>query len=151
VASTYRINNLHTYQMKTPLNVLLLAIGYWIAVYGVTQVPNVINNYYLNLVWLTIIIPNVFHMIVGRVPQLAVDRQFFFATSVIALVLTYVVNRLFKRTAKDLKEYGTDKGKTLKTNALLMATLTGGALITYYSGLDKSIYSNMGWESTSNV
>ena len=57
--------------MKTPLNVLLVAIGYWIAVYGVTQVPNVINNYYLNLVWLTIIIPNVFHMIVGRVPQLA--------------------------------------------------------------------------------
>ena len=133
--------------MKTPLNVLLVAIGYWIAVYGVTQVPNVINNYYLNLVWLTVVVPNVFHMMVGRVPQLAVDRSFFFATSVIALVLMYVINRLWKRSAKDLKEYGTDKGKTLKTNALLMAVLAGGALITYYSGFDKSIYSNMGWES----
>lgn len=133
--------------MKTPVNVLLTAIGYWIAVYGVTQVPNVINNYYLNLFWLTVVIPNVFHMIVGRVPQLAVDRQFFFLTSVIALILMYVINRTWRKTAKDLKEYGTDKGKTLKTNALLMAALTGGALITYYSGFDKSIYSNMGWES----
>ena len=133
--------------MKTPLNVLLVAIGYWIVVYGVTQVPNIINNYYLNLIWLTLIIPNVFHMIVGRIPQLAVDRSFFFATSVIAFVLTYVVNRLWRRSAKDLKEYGTDKGKTLKTSALLMATFAAGALITYYSGFDKSIYSNMGWES----
>lgn len=133
--------------MKTPVNVLMTAIGYWIAVYGVTQVPNIINNYYLNLVWLTIVIPNVFHMIVGRIPQLAVDRQFFFATSIIALVLTYVMNRLFKKTAEDLKKYGTDKGKTLKTNALLMGMLTIGALITYYSGIDKSIYSNMGWEN----
>ena len=133
--------------MKTPINVLLVAIGYWVAIYGVTQVPNIINNYYLNLVWLTIVIPNVFHMMVGRVPQLAVDRQFFFATSVIALVLTYIFNRLFKKTGEDLKEYGTDKGKTLKTNALLMGMLSLGALITYYSGLDKSIYSNMGWEN----
>jgi len=151
VASMYRINNIYTYQMKTPVNVLITAIAYWIAVYGVTQVPHMINNYYLNLVWLTIIIPNVFHMIVGRIPQLAVDRQFFFATSLIALILTYVLNKLFKKTAEDLKKYGTDKGKTLKTNALLMATLTMGALITYYSGFDKSIYSNMGWENTATT
>jgi undecaprenyl pyrophosphate phosphatase UppP len=133
--------------MKTPLNVLLIAIGYWLAIYGITQVPNVINNYHLNLVWLTVVIPNVFHMMVGRFPQLAVDRSFFFATSVIALILTYVFNMLFKRTREDLKEYGTDKGKTLKTNALLMGMLTVGALITYYSGIDNSIYSNMGWET----
>jgi mannose/fructose/N-acetylgalactosamine-specific phosphotransferase system component IID len=94
-----------------------------------------------------VVIPNVFHMMVGRVPQLAVDRSFFFATSVIALILTYVFNKLFKKTREDLKEYGTDKGKTLKTNALLMGMLSIGALITYSSGIDKSIYSNMGWES----
>jgi hypothetical protein len=58
---------------------------------------------------------------------------------------------LFKKTKEDLKKYGTDKGKTLKTNALLMGMLSVGALITYYSGIDKSIYSNMGWESTPNV
>jgi hypothetical protein len=133
--------------MKTSFNVLLAAIGYWIAIYGVTQVPNVINNYYLNLIWLTVVIPNVFHMAVGRIPQLAVDRQFFFLTSVIALILMYVINRTWRTTAEDLEKYGTDKSKTLKTNALLMAALSGGALITYYSGFDKSIYSNMGWES----
>jgi hypothetical protein len=66
-------------------------------------------------------------MMVGRIPQLAVDRQFFLATSVIGLILTYIMNRLFKKTAKDLKEYGTDKGKTLKTNALLMGMLSIGS------------------------
>ena len=137
--------------MKPSVNVLITAISYWIAIYGVTQLPNIINNYYFNLVWLTVVIPNVFHMIVGRVPQLAVDRQFFFATSLIALILTYAINQLFKRTAEDLKKYGTDKGKTLKTNALLMAMLTAGALITYYSGFDKSIYSNMGWENSATT
>jgi mannose/fructose/N-acetylgalactosamine-specific phosphotransferase system component IID len=86
-------------------------------------------------------------MMVGSVPQLAVDRSFFFSTSVIDLILTYVFNKLFKKTREDLKEYGTDKGKTLKTNALLMGMLSIGALITYSSGIDKSIYSNMGWES----
>ena len=90
--------------MKTPLNVLLVAIGYWVTIYGVTQVPNIFNNYYLNLLWLTVVIPNVFHMMVGRIPQLAVDRQFFFATSIIALIFTYIFNRLFKRTREDLKE-----------------------------------------------
>jgi len=28
-----------------------------------------------------------------------------------------------------------------------MGMLSIGALITYYSGIDKSIYSNMGWEN----
>lgn len=134
--------------MKTPISVLMVAIGYWLAVYGVTQVPNVINNYYLNLVWLTLVIPNVFHLIVGRIPQLAVDRMFFMVASLIALILTYITNRFWDKTKEDLKGYGTDKMKTLKTSALIMLYFTIGALATYYSGVDKSIYSNMGWEMT---
>lgn len=132
--------------MKTPISVLMIAIGYWLAVYGVTQVPNVINNYYLNLVWLTLVIPNVFHLIVGRIPQLAVDRMFFMVASLIALILTYITNMVWNKTKEDLKGYGTDKMKTLKTSALIMLYFTVGALATYYSGVDKSIYSNMGWE-----
>ena len=132
--------------MKTPVNVLMVAIGYWLAVYGVTQVPNVINNYYLNLVWLTLVIPNVFHLIVARIPQLAVDRMFFMVASLIALILTYITNMVWNKTKEDLKGYGTDKMKTLKTSALIMLYFTVGALATYYSGVDKSIYSNMGWE-----
>lgn len=133
--------------MKTPVNVLMIAIGYWLAVYGITQVPNVINNYYLNLVWLTLVIPNVFHLIVGKIPHLAVDRMFFMVASLIALILTYITNMIWNKTKEDLKDYGTDKMKTLKTSALIMLYFTVGALATYYSGVDKSIYSNMGWET----
>jgi hypothetical protein len=34
---------------------------------------------------------------------------------------------------------------------LLMTAFAGGALITYYSGIDNSIYSNMGWESNQGL
>jgi len=50
-------------------------------------------------------------------------------------------------TKEAVEEYGSDRSKTLKLSALLMTAFTVGALITYYSGIDNSIYSNMGWES----
>jgi len=105
------------------------------------------NNYVVNLVWLTVVIPNVLRLIVGSIPRLAVDRLFFLASSLIALIITYGINLIMGDTKDAIKEYGSDKSKTLKLSALLMAAFTVGALITYYSGIDNSIYSNMGWES----
>lgn len=133
--------------MKTPFGVLFMVILYWLAIYGVTLVPHMSNNYYVNLVWMTVIVPNVFRLIVGSIPRLAVDRLFFFATSLIALVITYVMGMIKNDTKEAIKDYGSDKSKTLKLSALLMTSFVVGALITYYSGIDNSIYSNMGWES----
>ena len=134
--------------MKTPLNVLIMVIAYWLAIYGVTLVPHMTNNYTVNLLWLTVIVPNVLRLIVGSIPRLAVDRLFFLASSLFALIIMYVFNLIMKDTKETVKEYGSDKGKTLKLSALLMTAFTVGALITYYSGIDNSIYSNMGWESS---
>ena len=133
--------------MKTPLNVLIMVIAYWLAIYGVTLVPHATNNYTVNLLWLTVVVPNVLRLIVGSIPRLAVDRLFFLASSLFALIIMYVFNLIMKDTKDAVKEYGSDKGKTLKLSALLMTAFTVGALITYYSGIDNSIYSNMGWES----
>ena len=133
--------------MKTPLNVLIMVIAYWLAVYGLTIVPHVSNNYALNLLWLTVVVPNVLRLIVGSVPRLAVDRLFFLTSSVIAFIITYLVNQLWGDSKEAVQEYGSDRGKTLKLSALLMTAFTAGALITYYAGIDNSIYSNMGWES----
>jgi hypothetical protein len=133
--------------MKTPLNVLIMVIAYWLAVYGVTLVPHVSNNYTLNLVWLTVVVPNVLRLIVGSIPRLAVDRLFFLTSSLIALIITYLVNQIWGDSKDAIKDYGNDRGKTLKLSALLMTAFTVGALITYSSGIDNSIYSNMGWES----
>jgi len=133
--------------MKTPLNVLIMVIAYWLAVYGVTLGPHVSNNYRLNLVWLTVVVPNVLRLIVGSIPRLAVDRLFFLTSSLIALIITYLVNQIWGDSKDAIKDYGNDRGKTLKLSALLMTAFTVGALITYSSGIDNSIYSNMGWES----
>ena len=124
-----------------------MVIAYWLAVYGVTLVPHVSNNYTLNLVWLTVVVPNVLRLIVGSIPRLAVDRLFFLTSSLIALIITYLVNQIWGDSKDAVKDYGNDRGKTLKLSALLMAAFTVGALITYSSGIDNSIYSNMGWES----
>jgi len=133
--------------MKTPFNVLIMVIAYWLGVYGVTLIPHMTNNYVVNLVWLTVVIPNVLRLIVGSIPRLAVDRLFFLTSSLLALIITYGINLIMGDTKDAIKDYGSDKSKTLKLSALLMAAFTVGALITYYSGIDNSIYSNMGWES----
>jgi len=124
-----------------------MVIVYWLAVYGISIVPHFSENYNLNLVWLTVIIPNVLRYIVGNVPRLAVDRMFFLATSIIALIITFTVNTIWGESKEAVEKYGSDRSKTLKLSALLMTAFAGGALITYYSGIDNSIYSNMGWET----
>lgn len=137
--------------MKTPLSVLLTVILYYIAIYGITIIPHISNNYYGNLIILTLVIPNIFRHIVGSVPRLAVDRLFVFSTTVIAFVITFLMNKLWGDTKDAVKEYGSDRSKTLKLSALLMTAFTVGALVTYYSGIDNSIYSNMGWESNQGL
>jgi len=124
-----------------------MVILYWLAIYGITVVPHMSENYHLNLVWMTVIVPNVLRLIVGSIPRLAVDRLFFLTTTLIALVITYGVNMIWGDSKDAVKDYGSDRSKTLKLSALLMTAFVTGALITYYTGIDNSIYSNMGWES----
>ena len=133
--------------MKTPLSVLLTVIAYYITIYGITVIPHMTNNYFLNLTVMTLVVPNILRYIIGNVPRLAVDRLFMISTTMIAFLITYVMNIMMSDTKDAVKEYGSDRSKTLKLSALLMTAFAGGALITYYSGIDNSIYSNMGWES----
>ena len=137
--------------MKTPLSVLLTVIAYYITIYGITVIPHMSNNYFLNLAVMTLVVPNILRYIIGNVPRLAVDRLFMISTTMIAFLITYVINLMMSDTKDAVKEYGSDRSKTLKLSALLMTAFAGGALITYYSGIDNSIYSNMGWESNQGL
>lgn len=137
--------------MKTPLSVVLVVIAYYIAMYGITIIPHMSTNYLLNLAIITIIIPNIFRYVIGNVPRLAVDRLFMISTTVIAFLITYGMNFILSDTKDAVKDYGSDRSKTLKLSALLVSAFTVGALITYYSGIDNSIYSNMGWESNQGL
>ena len=137
--------------MKTPLSVLLTVIAYYITIYGITVIPHMSNNYFLNLAVMTLVVPNILRYIIGNVPRLAVDRLFMISTTMIAFLITYVMNIVMSDTKDAVKEYGGDRSKTLKLSALLMTAFAGGALITYYSGIDNSIYSNMDWESNQGL
>ena len=132
--------------MKTPLTFLLMAILYCVLIYVVTLVPQLVGNYYVNLIWMTLVIPNVMRFAIGNIPRLAVYRLFFLSTTLIATILTFAINTISTETKEAMKDSQADNSKKLKLSALLVGTFTAGALITYYAGIDSSIYSNMGWE-----
>jgi hypothetical protein len=123
-----------------------MAILYWVLIYVVTLVPQLVGNYYVNLIWMTLVIPNVMRFAIGNIPRLAVDRLFFLSTTLIATILTFAINTISTETKEAMKDSQADNSKKLKLSALLVGTFTAGALITYYAGIDSSIYSNMGWE-----
>jgi fatty-acid desaturase len=132
--------------MKTPVNILLTAIAYWLVLYATTLVPLISKNYYLNLVWMTVMIPNIIRFAIGNIPRLAVDRIFFLSATFIALIATFIINQISSETKEAITDHKVDTNKKLKLSALLAGTFTIGVLATYYSGIDNSIYSNMGWE-----
>ena len=133
--------------MKTPVSVLLMAIAYWVGIYIMTAIPTLTTNYLVNITWMTIVIPNLLRFMVSSIPRLAVDRVFFMASTVIAFVLTFILNKVFSDTKEAIEDSTVDNSKKLKMSALLVGTFTAGALITYFMGIDTSIYSNMGWEN----
>ena len=133
--------------MKTPVSVLMMAITYWVAIYGATLVPQFVKNYYVNLIWMTVVIPNVMRFAIGNIPRLAVDRVFFLTSTLIALILTFLINMVSKETKEAVSDPDASESKKLKLSALLAGTFAAGALATYFAGIDTSIYSNMGWET----
>jgi|TARA_R110000782_G_scaffold143430_3_gene236185 mannose/fructose/N-acetylgalactosamine-specific phosphotransferase system component IID len=133
--------------MKTPVSVLLTAIAYWVGIYVMTAIPTLTSNYLLNITWMTIVIPNMLRLMVSSIPRLAVDRVFFMASTLIAFVLTFILNKVFSDTKEAIEDSTVDNSKKLKMSALLVGTFTAGALATYFMGIDTSIYSNMGWEN----
>ena len=137
--------------MKTPISLVAKAIGLWVAVILVTQLPLFIENLNVRIVLMTVVIPNALRMIVGNIPQLAVDQKFIAITSVFSLLLAFVLTRANKASRDALNGYGKDTKKTLKGSALFVTTFTLGALITYYSGIHKTLYTQMGWETANNA
>jgi len=133
--------------MKTPLSVLATAIAYWAALYIVLVIPQFSKSYVINLFWVTLIAPNFMRLAIGKIPQLAVDRGFFLVSTLIGFILTYLINQVSPDTREAMKNNRASNDKKLKLGVLLVGTFAFGALVAYFAGMDKSIYSNMGWES----
>jgi len=143
-----RTNNLCILQMKTPVSTVSTAVLMWVVVYAITMVPMYTKNYWANLSLMTIVIPNILRLIVGQVPQLAVDRGFFFSSTIIAFMTVEMMTRLIKTLRSQIEDYGENRKKSLQISLLFLAAFIFGTIITYVLGVDNSIYSNMGWEST---
>jgi|TARA_B110000240_G_scaffold16601_1_gene16986 hypothetical protein len=135
--------------MKTPPSVVAKAVAYWAVLYAVLIVPQFSKNYIVNLLWMTLIAPNAMRFAIGKIPQLAVDRGFFLVSTLVAFILTYLINRISPDTREAMKNSKASNSKKLKLFFLLLGTFAIGALVAYF-GMDKSVYSNMGWESNTN-
>ena len=132
--------------MKTPVGTVATAVLMWVVVYAITMVPMYTRNYWVNLSLMTIIIPNILRIIVGQVPQLAVDRGFFFSSTIIAFITVEMLSRVVKSLKDQIKEYGENRRRSLEISLLFLAAFIFGTIVTYMLGVDNSIYSNMGWE-----
>ena len=137
--------------MKTPVSLVAKAIGLWVGVMLVTQLPLLIENYTTRLALITIVMPNILRLIVGNIPQLAVDQKFMMIASIFSFLLAFAFGRLNTKSQDTVKNYGKDTKKTLQGSALFVTTFTLGALITYYSGIHKTLYTQMGWETANNA
>ena len=133
--------------MKTPVNVVLMAILYWILVYGVLIVPKFSDAYMVNLVWMTMVIPNLLRLMVGSIPRLAVDTFFFVVSTVFAMGITYLIGQYDKDVKEGLSKPTATTDKKVKASVLLVVAFIIGALMTYFLNIDTRIYSEMGWES----
>lgn len=133
--------------MKTPLSVLATAVAYWVALYIVLVLPQFSKSYVINLFWMTLIAPNVLRYAIGNIPQLAVDRGFFLVSTLIGFILVYLINQVSPDTREAMKNNRASNDKKLKLGLLLSGTFAFGTLVAYFAGMDKSIYSNMGWET----
>jgi hypothetical protein len=74
--------------MKTPVATVATAIIMWVLVFALPMVPMYTRDYWANITLMTIVIPNALRLIVGQVPQLAVDKGFFFSSTIIAFILS---------------------------------------------------------------
>ena len=128
--------------MKTPVSLVAKAIGLWVGVMLVTQLPLLIENYTARLALITIVMPNILRLIVGNIPQLAVDQKFMMIASIFSFLLAFAFGRLNTKSQDTVKNYGKDTKKTLQGSALFVTTFTLGALITYYSGIHKTLYTH---------
>lgn len=130
--------------MQTPITQMLLALFYWLVFFAITQVPVHVDNYYVNLVFLTVVIPNAARYIVGEQPELAVDRSFFAMATLLALITVFAVNEWWKRSKDTVKNFHrSDRKKRLELAAILAGAFVLGAVVIYSSGIDNSIYNNM--------
>ena len=115
--------------MKTPVNILLTAIAYWLALYATTLVPLVSKNYYLNLVWMTVMIPNIIRFAIGNIPTTR-GRPSIFPVHDFHRVSCYLLSstRFHGETKKAMTDHKADVNKKLKLSALLAGTFAIGVL-----------------------
>ncbi len=133
--------------MKTPVNILLTAIAYWLAWLCMLQplYPSYLRT------------TTESHMddcndtkrhsfCNWRYSQTRCRQGILLSATFIALIVTFFINQISGETKDAITDHTADTNKKLKLSALLAGTFTIGVLATYYSGIDNSIYSNMGWE-----
>ncbi len=89
--------------MKTPVVTVATAILMWVIVVALPMVPMYTRNYWANVTLMTIVIPNALRLIVGQVPQLAVDKGFFFSSTIIAFILVEGLTRVVKTLKGQIK------------------------------------------------
>jgi len=131
--------------MKTPFSVLGQAVMAWVLVFSILAVPQFSRSYTINLIWMTLVVPNLLRFSIGQFPRLAVDRGFFFTATLMSFFMIYIYNQFSPDTREAMRDPNAPSSKKRKLISLLLVTFILGNLIAHQF-FDGSIYSDMGWE-----
>ncbi len=105
--------------MATSLDDALVGASYWTSLGAMCMIPLSTKNYYINLLALTVLIPN-FIGFMSRRSRFIISQQVLMATTVMTLALTYLTSLMSKQVKEVVTNPGKDKIKTLQVFTLIL-------------------------------
>lgn len=105
--------------MATSLDDAIIGASYWTALGAMCVVPLSVKNYYINLLTLTVIIPNMLGFMTRR-SRFIIDQNVLLTTTIMTLTLTYLTSFMSKQVKEVVINPGKDKIKTLQVFTLIL-------------------------------
>ena len=124
---------------------LFLMILLWNAVLTLSSVPLLSQDPWVNMTWITLILPNVLGFMPRGGPlwgRMALDAPFMLLATAIAFITSLIASKIKASIKNDFKIYGKTTRSTVNVLALRAGGLLAGFLIAYLILGEDSVYSH---------
>jgi len=124
---------------------LFLMILLWNAVLTLSSVPLLSQDPWVNMTWITLILPNILGFMPRGGPlcgRMALDAPFMLLATAIAFITSFIASKIKASIKNDFKNYGKTTRSTGNVLALRAGGLLAGFLISYLILGEDSVYSH---------
>jgi len=117
----------------------------WNAVLTLSSVPLLSQDPWVNMTWITLILPNILGFMPRGGPlwgRMALDAPFMLLATAIAFITSFIASKIKASIKNDFKNYGKTTRSTGNVLALRAGGLLAGFLISYLILGEDSVYSH---------